>query len=132
MGVTVKSTLVSKWTPETMRKLDVAVLSLATRVHRDAMRNAPRQTGNLISSGRLRRNGAANYSVIFGGNGIPYARIQELGGTIKPKNGAYLRWKGKDGKYHAAKRVYIKGKHYLERAGDQNSRRFVQELKRGI
>lgn len=109
MGVTVKSTLVSKWTPETLRKLDVAVLSLATRVHRDAMRYAPVDTGNLVASGRVQRSGEARYSVIFGGQGLKYARMRHY---VNRKHPGTLR--------------------YLERAGDENSRRFVQELKRGI
>ena len=109
MGVTVKSNLVSKWTPETLRKLDVAVLSLATRVHRDASRYAPRDTGNLIASGRVQRSGEARYSVVFGGGSVRYARRRHYENRKTPSS---LR--------------------YLERAGDQNSRRFVQELKRGI
>ena len=109
MGVTVKSTLVSKWTPETVRKLDVAVLSLATRVHRDAGRYAPVDTGNLVASGRVQRRGEASYSVIFGGGAIRYARRRHYENRKTPSS---LR--------------------YLERAGDENSRRFVQELKRGI
>lgn len=109
MGVTVKSILVSKWTPETVRKLDVAVLSLATRVHRDAGRYAPVDTGNLVASGRVQRSGEASYSVIFGGHGLRYAAKRHYQNRKNPHT---LR--------------------YLERAGDENSRRFVQELKRGI
>ena len=107
MGVTVKSTLVSKWTPETVRKLDVAVLSLATRVHRDAGRYAPVDTGNLVASGRVQRRGEASYSVIFGGGAIRYAARR-----------------------HRENRLHPNTLRYLERAGDENSRRFVQELKR--
>lgn len=106
MGVRVTSRLVSQWTQQTIKKLDAKVLGLSTRIHRDAMRYAPRDTGNLISSGRIKRNGEANYSVIFGGGSVRYARVRHY---INRKTPGSLR--------------------YLERAGDQNSRTFVQELR---
>lgn len=78
---------------------------------------APRKSGDLIASGRVERK-KSKTSAVFGGNGVPYGRIQELGGTIRPKNGRYLSWIGKDGQRIFAKSVTIKGKHYLEKAGD--------------
>ena len=107
MAVRVTSRLVSQWTPDTIRKLDVAVLSLSTRIHRDASMYAPRLTGNLIASGRIQRNDTGSYSVIFGGGSVRYARRR-----------------------HYENRKHPSTLRYLERAGDENSRRFIQELKR--
>ena len=93
--------------PETLRKLDVAVLSLATTIHRDASNLAPRETGNLISSGRIEPiNGKTGYRVTFGGGSIAYARRRHYENRKNP---------------HTL--------HYLQKAGDKNSRNFARYLK---
>lgn len=78
---------------------------------------APKKSGDLRNSGRVEHNNGVT-SAVFGGNGVPYGRIQELGGTIKPKKAKSLSWIGSDGKRVFAKSVTIKGSHYLKRAGD--------------
>jgi len=57
---------------------------------------------------------------VFVWSNAKYARIQELGGTIKPKNGKYLMWKDKWW-FHRAKQVEIKWKFYFLNAMKQTS-----------
>lgn len=134
--VKVTSNLVDKWTPETIKKVDVVAMSMAVDIHRQAVMNAPVKEGALKSSGRFKRKGVANYDVSFGGTSggfnVPYARIQELGGTIKPRNADYLHFKIGD-HWVKTKSVTIKGTHYLQRAGDNvanNKQKYFEELKR--
>lgn len=79
---------------------------MATDIHRVASMNAPVLSGALVKSGRIKKNGQANYSVIYGGGSIPYAK----------------------------RRHYENKKHpgtlkYLERAGDDTSRNIKRYLK---
>jgi len=57
---------------------------------------------------------------VFVWSNAKYARIQELGGTIKPKNGKFLMWKDKWW-FHRAKQVEIKWKFYFLNAMKQTS-----------
>lgn len=90
---------IKQWTAETERKADRAVLEMATDIHRVSSILAPRDTGALVSSGRIQRQGSAHYSVIFGGGRVPYARRRHYENRLHPGT---LR--------------------YLERAGDSTSR----------
>jgi hypothetical protein len=128
MGRVRFTTTINQWTAETERKLDVAVLEMATDIHRVAGLLAPRDTRALINSGRIERESSAHYKIIFGGGRVPYARIQHEGGVIKPKNAKLLAWKEGE-KWHFAKSVTIKGTHYLEKAGDATSRNAKRYLK---
>ena len=58
------------------------------------------------------KNGASG---VIGTN-VPYAKIQEFGGVIKPKKKKALSWIGDDGERHFAKSVTIKAKHFLTNA----------------
>ena len=106
MGVRFTTKLVSQWTPATSRKLDLKVFDLATRIHRDAMRYAPVLTGNLVASGRVMRKSAGSYQIVFGGGRVPYALRR-----------------------HYENRAHPSTLRYLERAGNENSRRFISELR---
>lgn len=72
---------------------------------------APRDTGDLQQSGRVEES-TEGVSAVFGGNGVPYGRIHELGGMT--------------GRNYATK---IVAKHYLNRAGDsvakENPKKYV-------
>lgn len=62
-----------------------------------------------VKRGALRRsiNGKlASTSYIVGTN-LPYAKIQEFGGVIRPKKSNFLRWND-GGTWHAARSVAIK------------------------
>lgn len=108
MGIRVKARLTSilstKWRDEQEQKASAIALEIATDIFRQATILAPRDTGDLISSGRVEKVDGG-YAVTFGGSYgvifVPYARIQELGGQT--------------GRNHA---TTIEGQHYLQRAAD--------------
>lgn len=112
---------IGKWTDSTERKLDLATLQLITAVDRNAKIFAPKASRALVNSSKIIRKGIGYYAVRFGGGSVPYARIQHEGGTITPKKAKVLAWE-KDGEWHYAKKVTIKGTKYLKKAGDAESR----------
>ena len=83
-----------KWTVDTERKMDKAVLVMATDIHRTASMLAPRDTGNLLSSGRINRKGWAYYSISFGGGAIRYARRRHFENRKNPQTLLYLQRAG--------------------------------------
>jgi len=99
------SRLSTSWREKKEKNYDLIALQMATDVDRIAKVTAPKDTRNLVNSGRIDRVAEAVYEVLFGGDfggaNVPYARIQELGG-----------WTGRN---HAS---FITGKHFLENAGD--------------
>lgn len=106
MGRVRVTSRVIQWSERKARDMDIAMLDLATTIHRDAGNLAPVQTGALASSGRIQRNGTANYSIIFGSSAVRYARRRHYQNRKNPQT---LR--------------------YLERAGDANSRNFKRYLR---
>lgn len=98
---------IKHWTSKTESDLDFAVLTMATDIHRVSSILAPKgDTRNLVKSGRISRNGSANYSIIFGGGHVPYARRRHYENRKTPGS---LR--------------------YLERAGDSTSRNIKRYIK---
>lgn len=95
------------WSEKTAKQLDVSMLNLATVIHRDAGNLAPVDTGALVASGRVERHGEGDYSIIFGGGEVPYAKRRHWQNRRNPQT-----------------------LHYLLRAGDANSRSFKQYVKR--
>ncbi len=69
----------------------------------------------LTETGRLRKSidYAATPNKVMVGSNVAYARIHQLGGTIKPKNGKALKFNGKDGKPVFVKQVNIPARPYI-------------------
>ena len=87
----------------------------------------PYQTGNLKRSITSRVElGKTQITGKIGSN-LVYAGIQEYGGTIKPRNGKYLKFKGNNG-WVSVKQVTIKGKFYMTRAIKDNMAKFKKRL----
>lgn len=99
---------IKEWTKETESKLDLAVLEMATDIHRVAGVLAPKDTRALVNSGRIKKEGLAHYQVIFGGGSVPYAKRRHYENKKTPGS--------------------LK---YLERAGDSTARNLTRYL-RGI
>lgn len=95
------------WSSNKTQDLDVALLEAMTDVHRIAGMFAPKQTRALANSGRIHREGVCHYTVIFGGNGVAYARRRHYENRKTPSS---LR--------------------YLERAGDGVARNFTNYVTR--
>lgn len=99
---------IKPWSAQTERKLDFAVLEMATDIHRVSSVLAPKDSRALVSSGRIERTGQAHYKIIFGGGAVPYARRRHFENRKTP--GSLL---------------------YLERAGDSTGRNVMRYI-RGI
>ena len=93
---------------------EVAAAMMATDIHERSAILAPKDTRNLVNSGRIERLGEAHYAVTYGSDKVPYARIQELGGQT--------------GRNHA---TTIVGQQYLEQAGDSVVRGDLSKYYRG-
>lgn len=93
-----------------------SVEEVAIAIEGQTVLNAPYDTGQLRSS--ISREIGKNSAIIYSNS--EYAKIHEFGGTITPKNGPYLVFKGKDGRFVFAKSVTIKaanqGKGYFKPA----------------
>lgn len=100
---------IKQWASGTERKLDLAVLEMATDIHRISGTLAPKQTRALVNSGRITRNGMANYTISYGGGSVPYAKRRHYENRKTPSS---LR--------------------YLEKAGDSVSRNVVRYVKENI
>lgn len=89
----------------------------------------PYKTGNLKRS--ITSEMDAQGTKIIGriGSNLVYAGIQEFGGTIKPKNGKYLKFKGSYG-WVSVKQVTIAGKFYITRAIKDNMGKFKARLEK--
>jgi phage gpG-like protein len=70
---------------------------------------APKKSGDLRNTGRVEHKEGVT-SAVFGGNGVPYGRIQELGGIT--------------GRNYKTK---ITGTHYLKRAGDSVAKENIKK-----
>jgi hypothetical protein len=93
-SVKVTSTLSSKWVPKTEQGLDLAVLEMATDIHREAIMLAPKESGNLVQSGRIVKLGRAAYAVVFGNLRVPYARRRHFENRKTPGSLRYLQRPG--------------------------------------
>jgi hypothetical protein len=81
------------WDTDQLKKLDVGMLEIATDIHRRSAILAPVLSGNLVASGRIKRNGAADYSIIYGGNSgfnVPYAKRRHFENRKHPQTIGYL------------------------------------------
>lgn len=86
----------------------------------EAKRNAPKQTRTLARSINAEIIPTFDKTVLVGvGTNVIYARIHELGGTIKAKKGKYLKFYIK-GKFIQVKQVTIPARPYLTPAIEDN------------
>lgn len=106
MGVKVTSRI-NEWGAKKSGDMQKSLLELATTIHRDAGNLAPRDTGNLIASGRIEPvSGELGYRVTFGGGSVKYARRRHYENRKNPQT-----------------------LHYLQKAGDKNSKNFARYLR---
>jgi hypothetical protein len=105
MGVKFTSRI-NQWSKRKAQDLDAAMFELATTIHRDAGNLAPVDTAALVKSGKVKRNGEGNYSIIFGGGAVRYAKMRHYQNKKNPQTLLYLK-----------------------RAGDSNSKNFKRYIK---
>lgn len=79
-------------------------------------KRAAKEGGQTLTNiGTLRKSidKIATSDKVMVGSNLPYARIHQKGGTVKPKKGKYLKFKGLDGKDVFVKEVTIPARPYL-------------------
>lgn len=91
---------------------------------------APVKTGHLRRSIRSGTE-LGHIPTAWIGSDVRYARIQELGGTIRPKTAKALRFKIGD-RWITTKSVTIKGKFYLQKGMTQNQGRMMEIIKKSV
>lgn len=123
--VDVKEASFLKGEEKMRRAIEQAIKNVTAYGVAQAKKYSPVKTGHLRRS--IYNTPVTPTGSKYGSNVI-YARIQEFGGTIKPKKAKRLRFEI-DGKVIFAKQVKIKGKHYLKRSADDTQKR-VPELVR--
>lgn len=89
MAVRVTSTL-RQWTPQTEKKIDLALFQLSTDIHREASILAPKDKRNLVNSGRISRDDMCKYRILFGDSTVRYARRRHFENRKNPQTIGYL------------------------------------------
>lgn len=99
-----------QWTAQQDRKWENVALTMATDTHQQASFIAPVDKGNLVASGRIEREGLAEYTVSFGGESgdvsVPYAKRRHFENFKNPQTLGYLERAGDN--VAKNKRKYIK------------------------
>lgn len=85
---------IKHWNAASEGKIDLAVLEMATDIHRTSAILAPKDSRALVNSGRIERKGSASYSVVYGGGAVPYARRRHFENRLHPGTLAYLERAG--------------------------------------
>lgn len=93
--VRIRSNLSTRWTARTAKELDATAIQMATDVHRFATVLAPKDKRNLVNSGKIEKEGEADYKVTFGGGTVPYAKIRHFINKLNPHTLKYLERAGK-------------------------------------
>lgn len=93
MGFRITSRI-KQWQSTSEQKLDIALLSMATDIHRTAVMNAPIKTGVLRSSGVINRLAPMSYEVRFGDSRVPYAKKRHEENKKNPQTILYLKRAG--------------------------------------
>lgn len=94
------------WLQVQQMNLNNALDAMADAIMKNAIVTAPKKTGAMRNSSRVKRTGNTSREIVFGGGNIPYAHYQEVGGYGKIKN--YT--------------TPGTGAHYLQNAGDRVSK----------
>lgn len=109
--------------PDIARATYLTLQKVSQDIRSDAVVNSPYRTGTLRRSIMASIEG----DTAKVGSNLPYARMREYGGVIKPKRKKMLAWKS-NGKWYFAKQVTQKGKPYLIPAFEKNTRDITKIL----
>lgn len=93
MKATVSSDLTG-WIKDEEREDDVTALTMAVDIHRRSAILAPKDSRNLVNSGRVERVARGHYRIVYGGNGngfsVPYAKRRHFENRLNPQTLGYL------------------------------------------
>jgi hypothetical protein len=93
---------------------------------------APKQSRKLAHSIYVRTYKARKGWASNLGANTPYARIREYGGIIRARNGQYLKFRARDGRFVQVRQVTQRATPYLQPAIRQSRAQIVTELQRGM
>jgi HK97 gp10 family phage protein len=112
------------------RALVTALRAAALPIQNEAKRRAPYRSGTLSRgiTTEVLSQGATRARVAVSTSRIPYARIQEYGGTIRAKAGGWLVFRGKSGNFVRVRQVTIPARPYLRPAFDTQKDAAVAEF----
>lgn len=106
------SKLSTTWREKKEKNYDLIALQMATDVDRTAKVLAPKESGNLVNSGRIEKKAVGEYEVAFGGKSggasVPYAKRRHFENKKNPQTLEYLERAG-DG-VAKQKKKYLTGK----------------------
>lgn len=88
--MTVVMKITPNWSNKTLGEIERGLAEMATDIHTRAVILAPRESGNLIASGRVARSGNMEYTVSFGSARVPYARRRHFENKKNPQTLGYL------------------------------------------
>jgi hypothetical protein len=101
MGRVTVTSRVNEWArEEEATKMDVAILQLATDIHRLSQIKAPKDTRALVKSGRIERKERAHYTISYN---TPYARRRHFENKKNPQSLNYLKDAGDESVKHIRK-----------------------------
>lgn len=85
----VKVTMNRNWSEQIQSQMDAGLLEMATDIHRRAVILAPIDTGALRNSGQVDKV-QGGYSITFGSERVPYARLRHFENRKNPQTKGYL------------------------------------------
>lgn len=100
--------------------LELAVGAGGHVIRDAASRRAPKKTGTLARSITVHTTSTPRSAEAEIGTNLEYARIQELGGTVRPVHARLLHWVDDSGDDIFARSVTIPARPYLRPAFDEN------------
>lgn len=108
--------------------LKAAATAGAWPVQNQAKINVHKRTGNLGRSihNEVVSTGQHHATVSVGTNSV-YARMEEMGGIIRPRNAKRLAWQDENGRWHFARQVMRKAHPFLRPAFDTQKHRAEAE-----
>lgn len=89
----VKVTMNRGWQSQIERGMKAALLEMVTDIHKIASDRAPKDTRNLVNSGKIEPV-TDGYKVSFGGGKVPYARRRHFENKKNPQTLGYLALAG--------------------------------------
>ncbi len=119
-GASLKAKLAALGDAAASQALARSLSAAALPIQNEAKEKAPYRSGTLSRgiTSAVAESSATRARVVISTSNIPYARIQEFGGTIRAKGGGLLTFKGKDGRWRRMKQVKIPARPYLRPAFD--------------
>lgn len=104
----VKVTIKPNWSGDQQKGMKLALLEMATDIHKRSTILAPKDTRALVNDGRIEPSGDG-YKIVYGSARVPYARRRHFENKKNPGTKGYLAKAG-DSVARSDKTKYFRGK----------------------